>query len=414
MAIKKYIVNSRRGTLRKQLEYLSFDVKRLLYRIFNLGKPLDEKIILFEAYAGRSYACSPKAIYEEMLKDGRFDNYRFIWVFQDVDKHSDIATKRTKLVKYRSRGYYRAFAVAGTWVVNSMPPLEIPKRNNQVMVQCSHGSPFKRLRSDIVKNTQNALDSYDDWIRKNQIDTVRYDYFISPSRFTSEKFISAFQLKAMRKEDIVIETGYPRNDYLHTYREEDVVSIKQRMQIPADKKIILYAPTWRDDQFNDEKGFVYKPQIDFDQLRRVLGDEYVVLFRAHYLVAKSFEFSAYEGFVYDVSTVEDINEAYIVSDLLITDYSSVFFDYANLKRPIVFYMYDKEHYENDLRGLYLDLSELPGEVAGNQPELEDLLKDIPSYAQRNQARLEEFSKRFNYLDDGDATGRVIGRVWNIP
>ena len=89
-------------------------------------------------------------------------------------------------------------------------------------------------------------------------------------------------------------------------------------------------------------GYTYKTEVDFDKLKANLGDEYIILFRAHYLVANSFDFDKYKGFVYDVSKVNDINHLYVISDLLVTDYSSVFFDYANLKRPEIFYMYDLE------------------------------------------------------------------------
>src|SRR5699024_1820814 len=132
----------------------------------------------------------------------------------------------------------------------------------------------------------------------------------------------------------VIESGYPRNDILYTHNnEQSILEIKAKLNIPLNKKVILYAPTWRDDDYYRVGQYKFTLQLDLNKLQNKLGDDYVVLLRMHYLVAEKLELSGHEDFVYDFSTYNDINELYLVSDLLITDYSSVFFDYANLKRP---------------------------------------------------------------------------------
>ena len=133
--------------------------------------------------------------------------------------------------------------------------------------------------------------------------------------------------------------------------------------------MVLYAPTFRDTEHSGSVGYTFRAELDFDLLRERLGDDTVVLFRPHYLVANSFDFARYEGFVFDVSAVLDINDLYIASDVLVTDYSSVFFDYVNLDRPIVFYMYDLEQYASELRGFYLDLDELPGPIVRTAEDL---------------------------------------------
>lgn len=102
--------------------------------------------------------------------------------------------------------------------------------------------------------------------------------------------------------------------------------------------------------------------MDFDALRQELGDEYVILFRVHYLVASKFSFDDYEGFIYNVSNYDDINHLYLIADLLITDYSSVFFDYGILKKPMLFYMYDLEDYKDSIRGFYFGIDKLPGKI----------------------------------------------------
>src|SRR5690606_15469637 len=141
---------------------------------------------------------------------------------------------------------------------------------------------------------------------------------------------------------------------------------------------------------------------DFDYLRKELSDEWVILFRPHYFIANAFDFRKYKGFIHDVSEVEDINELYLISDVLMTDYSSVFFDYANLKRPMIFYMYDLEHYAKDLRGFYFDLKELPGDIVKSEKEIVGILNDLGGYQNKYRGQYEMFSDKFNYLDDGRA------------
>jgi CDP-glycerol glycerophosphotransferase len=242
------------------------------------------------------------------------------------------------------------------------------------------------------------------------LDSAKFKYIISPSPYCSEKFTSAWNLVATGKENTILEQGYPRNDALLNATPEKVTAIKEHLQItPADignKKIILYAPTWRDNQHESGKGYSYTLGVDFDRLRRDLGEDFVILFRAHYLVASQFDFAAYAGFVYDVSNYPDINDLYLAADLLITDYSSVFFDYANLRKPMLFYMYDLAAYRDDIRGFYIDLSELPGPIVETEDEL---VKAIPQQIVSTEwnDRYDAFCKKFSPFDDGQASRRAL-------
>ena len=175
------------------------------------------------------------------------------------------------------------------------------------------------------------------------------------------------------------------------------------------KKILLYAPTYRDNQHSGGIGYTYETQVDFEKLKEELSEECVILFRAHWLVAQEFDFEKYKDFIIDVSNYDDINELYVISDILITDYSSVFFDYANLKRPIIFYMYDLKQYRDDIRGFYLDLEELPGNIIEKE---EELIKKIKLLANEfvYSEKYKNFNEKFNYLDDGNAAKRVIEKI----
>ena len=156
-------------------------------------------------------------------------------------------------------------------------------------------------------------------------------------------------------------------------------------------------------------GYTYKEELDFTRLQKKIGDKYIILFRPHYFIANSFDFEKYKGFVYNVSNIDDINELYIISDMLITDYSSVFFDYANLKRPIIFYMYDLEHYRDKSNGFYIDLGELPGKIVKTQEEVESEILKL-EHEFRFDEKYKRFNEKYNYLDDGNASKRVVEKL----
>ena len=382
----------------------------IIYKLRSIGKKVDEKLIIFGCYGGKSYACSPKAIYEFMQNDSRFDDYKFVWAFKDVNKYKYLEeNKNTIVVQHGKKEYQKYMAKAKYWIFNYKIAEHIYPKKNQVFVQCWHGTPLKRLGCDLI-HFDNALNTIKGIKKRYKIEAKKFSYFISPSKFATEKFISAWNLKEIGKDDIIIEQGYPRNDFLFNYAEDDVKSVKEKLGIAEEnKKIILYAPTYRGNQHESGVGYVYKEEVDFERMQKELGNDYIILFRPHYFIANVFDFKKYEGFVYDVSDVDDINELYIISDILITDYSSVFFDYANLKRPIIYHMYDLEHYRDESNGFYIDLGELPGKITRKDDELINEIKRCSKEFSYDE-KYERFNKKYNYLDDGQASKRVIETI----
>lgn len=388
--------------------------RRARYGVRLLGTPVEPSTVVFEAFQGRSYACSPKAIYRAMLADPRFDGFTFVWAFtRPGDHEGEPDLERATIVASNSPEYAAAFARAKYWITNSILPFHLTPRDGQVYLQTWHGTPLKRLGCDIREGSSaNIMASVREIHERYEREGERLTYLLSPSAFATEKLGSAFGLDASGRTGAIIEEGYPRNDFLATFTEADARGVRQRLGIPEGKKAILYAPTFRDNQHKSGTGYTFDLGVDFARLRRDLGDDHVVLFRTHYLVANEFDFAAHDGFVYDVSRVDDINELYVVSDLLVTDYSSVFFDYANLRRPIVFFMYDLEQYAEELRGIYLDVAELPGPVTRTQDELVTAVRAVATPAPELVERYRAFNERFTYLDDGHASERVIGRVFD--
>ncbi|MCY1025909.1 CDP-glycerol glycerophosphotransferase family protein, partial [Mammaliicoccus sciuri] len=176
------------------------------------------------------------------------------------------------------------------------------------------------------------------------------------------------------------------------------------------KKVILYAPTWRDNDRTDVGKYNFKLKLDLDAFSKELSNEYVLLIRAHYLVSEHLNLEDYKN-VYDLSDANDINELFLMSDVLITDYSSVYFDYANLRRPILFFAYDKDEYANDIRGFYLPYeSDLPGPVFETSEALIDYIKSMQYEDIPQSDTYKTFNHKYNHLDDGEATKRVSEKI----
>lgn len=284
-------------------------------------------------------------------------------------------------------------------------PQFINKKHNQIYIQTWHGTPLKRLANDmkVVRMPSTTTARY----KMNfHIETSRWDYLVSPNNYSTEVFQSAFWMD----EERMLEIGYPRNDVLvnRANDSEFIEKIRVKLNIPKDKKVIMYAPTWRDDEFVKKGHYLFDLKINLKNLYESIGDKYVVLLRMHYLISNSLDLSGFEDFAIDASNYEDISELYLISDALITDYSSVMFDYGILKRPQFFFAYDIDKYDKDLRGFYLDYTnDLPGPIFTDAYDLADSLTDIELIKDSYQDKIDQFYDRFCNLEKGKAS-KYIG------
>lgn len=372
-----------------------------LYRVFCRLIPVDNRMILFLSFHGRSYNDNPRALYEAMRQDSRFSGYRLVWVLRNPDQET---IPGAETVRYLSLGYFVAVARAKVWIFNCKMPMYLYKKKSQIYLQTWHGTPLKRLGHDIEpvpgqRFYRSGL-TYEQMCRTYDVDSERYDAMISPNAFCTGVFPHAFGIK----KEKLIETGYPRNDFLSTYTQEDVQRIRADLKIPEGKKVILYAPTWRDDSFQTS-GYTFRLQADFRKWKERLPEDTVVLFKPHYLIVNQQQDDPeLQDFLISVPADTDIRDLYVVSDALVTDYSSVFFDYGILKRPVYFYMYDLEAYAGDLRGFYMDIEqELPGKIYQTE---ELLLQDLAA-GEFDDSRYPAFTKRYNNREDGRASRRVL-------
>lgn len=381
-------------------------LKRYNEKCKNFG--IDPNLIVFEAYQGKNYACSPKAIYEELLENPAYAGYRFAWSFNDTERHEYMLnrTNRLTLVKRGSDLYYEVMATAKYRISNSTNPATVPVRDGQIYIQTWHGTPLKRLGLDIERDG-NAAQDLKEIHNQYREEAKQFTYLLSPSKYTTEKLSSAFGLTKEEQEKKIIEVGYPRNTALFTYTEQEVANLRKFYGIPEGKKVIMYAPTFREGQYKYGQGFSYQVELDIERLQKRFGNTACVVMRTHYLANTQFNYAKYKGFLIKATGVADINRLYLITDLLITDYSSVMFDFSVLRRPMIFYMYDMEQYRGKLRDFYIEPDILPGPIVETQDALENEIEKALTGPFVCDERYEAFLKRFTYLDDADATKRVI-------
>lgn len=366
-------------------------VANYLSKFFTWILPVNPKIIVFESFIGRQYSDNPRAIYDYIKK--YYPQYRCYW---SVDKKSaDKFPEELEIIKKGTVKWFYIMAKANYWIANSRIPLWVTKPKKTTYIQTWHGTPLKKLALDMDMSTS-TLRNPEVYQEEFRQETQRWDYLISPNSYSSAIFKQCFDFK-----NDMIESGYPRNDYLiNCHTIENQTKIKEKLGIPKDKKIVLYAPTWRD-------GIKFESTLDLKKMQQALGEEYFLLIRLHYLVTEVTGIDGQIDFVKNVTDYPDINDLYLISDLLVTDYSSTFFDYAVLKRPMIFYCFDLEEYKNVLRGFYFDFEkEAPGPIVTTTDEVIQAIQ-----ASNRLSVPEEFVERFTQLEDGQATKRVVEKIF---
>lgn len=371
----------------------------LLYRLFQ-QLPVQKNLVLFESFLGRGYSDNPKALYLTLQKQR--PELQLVWIFA---KEPNAAVKAAcpNWVLRNSPKYYYLMARAQYWIFNTRQPLSLKKRRETMYLQTWHGTPLKRLGLDMDEVHMPGTNT--EQYKKNfSAQAKEWNYLLSPNLYSSAIFKRAFDFRGL-----LLETGYPRNDLLYAPdRQQQAGQIKQSLRLPPGKKVILYAPTWRDDEFVTKGQYRFNLKLDLKQMQSRLGDDYIVLLRMHYLIAEHLDLTAFDGFAYDVSAYGDIAELYLISDLLITDYSSVFFDYAHLNRPMIFFTYDLEKYASVLRGFYFDFEAVvPGPLLKESDQVIDYIEHIETRSKQYEEKYTAFQERFCSLDDGKASQRVV-------
>ncbi|MEU0572716.1 CDP-glycerol glycerophosphotransferase family protein [Nonomuraea sp. NPDC005983] len=353
-------------------------------------EPLNDATV-YVVNDGRLYADSVRSIYEERLRRG--DDREHIWIVKDG---AFTPPEGATVVRANSREHHAALARSRYIVTNAFLPAWFRSREEQVVVQTWHGTPAKRVGNDLPHMSRDPRPP----VYHRQAAEVRgWDILVSQSPWATPVLRRAFGYQGE-----ILESGLPRNDVLTSPdRDRLAVRIRERLGLAEGKRVVLYAPTWRD---YDRKNAMVK--LDLAKAREALGADHELLVRGHPMQA----FPAVPDIAHDVTTYPEMADLLLVTDVLVTDYSSVMFDFAATGRPMVFYAYDLAKYAAK-RGLYVDLPEqAPGPVLSTSAEVVDALRSIDQVAAAHADRYDAFRATFAPRDDGKATARVVDHVFS--
>lgn len=335
---------------------LCWKLAELGLKVWSIFIPIKEKTILFASFGGRKFDDSPRALYEEILRREEFKDWTLVWAFVEPDKFE---IPRGEKVKMDTPSFFKLMISSKVLISNSGMTRGIKfKRKGVIRVETWHGTPLKKIGGEENQNSLGGKKKKTS--RKLDTTTIR----CAQSEFDQEIFARIFNAS----KDTILLSDLPRNDALIQYSEKQILDIRRNLGIADGKKIILYTPTYREYLVNENKDTYLLMPINFEKWKKKLGKEYVLLVRAHYAVSVALSLKN-DDFVMDVSTYPMLNDLYIIADMMISDYSSTFFDYSILCRPMFCYAYDLEEYE-EKRGLYLNLSQtLPCSVDKTEDEL---------------------------------------------
>ena len=348
------------------------DKGKLLYNKF-LSMPVNDKFIFYEAFAGLGILDNPRAIFKYLLNQEDFKSYTHIWSVENPELAADNISEFSSLdnviiVKRESEDYYKYLATSKYLINNSTFGYYFEKRNSQVYINTWHGVPTKYMgyehTAERVENARGPARNF-----------LLADYLVSANQFMTEvMYKRAYKLDGLFQGKI-LELGHPRSDAIINPNTLDVHRKLNTAGIHTDKKIILYAPTWKGTLYNnldynveDFKKTVAKLSENIDT------EHYRIYLRVHYFLYKILANDPELRPMLIPFTI-DTNELLSVVDVLISDYSSIFFDFLATKKPILFYVPDLEEYQSG-RGLYVPVSRLPGYVSSNINDISITLGNI--------------------------------------
>lgn len=355
-----------------------------------------ESATLFESFGGNAIGDSPLALFHEAKKRG-VGGEKHYWTVKDLSM--EVPEGAIPLVVHSEE--YRRVLASARWLVNNNNfPYYFNKREGQFYAQTWHGTPLKKIGNDVPSG--NLSISYRSLMKR---ESGFWDLLLAQNSYAAEKLPRAFGY-----EGAVLNVGYPRNDALATGKILGKSGdLRESLGISPSQHVILYAPTWRDNVRTASNHYDLVSYLNFAELQKSFGDSVVVLLRGHSNTVSSNR-KFFHPNVIDVSRHPDINELMLASDSLVTDYSSIMFDYANLNRPIYVLAPDIEDYSSSTRGFYFEFSEnLPGPLLGSTSELIKMLNSDPvSYLYR----VRNYKNQFAPDDDGNSSQRVADYIWN--
>ncbi|OAO24499.1 glycosyltransferase [Mammaliicoccus lentus] len=360
--------------------------------------------ILYQSRDGKSMTDSPYAVFLHLLNSEKYKRYNHFWVVDSHQKKLELEEKyknecNVKFVIKESDDYLQILSSAKYILNNSTFPAYFTKKENQIYVNTWHGTPIKAMGLDVDDNllgSQNIIKNF-----------LSSDILVSPNRHTTEIFKRAFSLDGLYNGNL-LEIGYPRIDLTINSNKEKVLKDLKKSDVNiGDRKVMLFAPTWRGQDVN-------KPDDSIENIYQMVMElknstNYQVLVKVHPFAYKiALKYKKLVPFLIPDSF--DTNELLSIVDLLITDYSSIFFDYLVTDNPVIFYSPDYEEYENE-RGFYIEPEQLPGPSVYN---LEDLIKEVQSVEKNRlnyKQKYEDFKIKYVNYEDGNVTEKLVNAIF---
>ncbi|WP_236719630.1 CDP-glycerol glycerophosphotransferase family protein [Neobacillus mesonae] len=368
---------------------------------------IKDKTIFYESRDGKSITDSPYAIFKYLLQHPDYKDFKHIWSVAGFKDLSYVINKYRKLknvsfVKRNSKEYLKKLATSKYLINNStFQPFFTPKKD-QVYINTWHGTPLKSMGFDIPGNPSNSQN-----VVRNFLSS---DYLLSPNEHTTNMFLNSYKLNGIYNGEILQE-GYPRIDLTHHSDSEQVKAhlAELGLEIDTNKQTILYAPTWKGANVAKAKNDMFQIIADLTYLKNQVGKDYNLLIKVHpYLYNTAREYEEVKDYL--IPDFIDTNELLSTVDILITDYSSIFFDFLVTDKPILFYVWDYDDY-NEERGRYLVDDELPGPTLFTIREVAAAIQNIDKVFSHYKDVYKQAKSRFTNHDDGKVTERIVDYIF---
>lgn len=367
-----------------------------LSKIFK--EDIDDNLIILGAYSGRLYGDNPKYLHKFLSRNSK---NKVIWITKNKDVETLLREKGFNVLPFYSLKTLKLLRKA-KYIFSSHGRLDIPPiklSSFTTVVLAWHGTPIKKINLNLAKSY-----AYSKWnhIFKLNLEYNEYvNYLITPTKNKEDHSILANAFKIPLSK--IISVGYPRNDILYEENNDLIQNIKIKFEIAGYiKRIILYAPTFRDD-------YIFRFPLtnsELNLLNDLLKETNSILLIKSHIFEKKINMKKYERIQLIKKNV-DIQELLLISDILVTDYSSIIFDYLLLNRPILLFVYDFEKYSKE-RGMYYDFKEIaPGPLLFNGKELIDAIKNVEKIDKDFKEKRELIKNRFNKYTDGNSIERIL-------
>lgn len=369
---------------------------------------VDKNLVLYESFYGKGMTCGPRAIFDELTNNPEYKNLTHVWVVDDdkskgwLEKYEEYkVVSKVTFVKIKSRKYYKYLATAGYLINNSTFPPCFTKKPEQVYVNTWHGIPLKLMGYDMPNGNIEVANTERNFLQAS--------YLLSPNSHHTNMYTKSYKLDGIF-EGKILEAGQARTDTIFKTDRDVVIDklIKSGIEIDKNKKIVMYAPTWKGENFNSAHADVGEYVAFYNKVMNS-SENIQVLIKPHQAVYNMLKNSSeLAGLI--VAPGFDTNEILSAVDVLISDYSSIYFDFLVTGRPIIFYIPDLDEYK-ETRGMYEEVSKLPGPATDNLDELCSWLGDIENAVGEYKQTYSELKSTLCRYDDGQVSKRIVEAIW---